>query len=364
MALQWYFINEGSLASGFEDDAFRDYAESGMEDIIGTAFTDKVYLYNHDLSEKQEIYAIIENKTPDTKLQSTNRQIVTKIKTISAGKYVEYKNKFWLIVGNVDDDGVTEKGVMVLCNYLLTWVNSAGKIIQRWANCISSSQYNNGETGMKYYFVRSDQLLVSIPDDDECLLLNTGQRFIIDKRCKVYESCFSEDVIKDTSNPLVVYELTRSDTVLYDYQDNGHSEFIAYQDEQRAGDGFYRINGTGYWLSEGDAEKVFGEKEKVTAITISSEEDILYCGIEPAVFALSFSEDGCCSGEQNSSHIDGDVQWTIVSDFTDNLYTEFYDKYAMVGTDDESLIGKTFKVFATVGEYKSNEITVTIKSFL
>lgn len=107
-----------------------------------------------------------------------------------------------------------------------------------------------------------------------------------------------------------------------------------------------------------------GEKAKTTAITISSEEDIIYCGIEPIMISLSFGEDGYCCGGCNSSYIDGDVQWTIVSDFTDNLYTDFSDNYAMVGTDDEALIGKTFKIFAAVGDLKSNEITITIKSFL
>lgn len=364
MASNWYLIKSGAMTGGFETEDFCSYAEDGFSELLNSGISDTVELYNYDLSERTTIKALIENKMQDTKLQSTMRQIVTRIGTIKAGMYIKYRDKFWLIIGNVDNDGTSEKGVMTLCNYLLTWVNSSGEIVQRWANCVSASQYNNGETGMKYYFVRSDQLLVSIPDDDECLLLNTGQRFIIDKRCKIYENGFSEDTVKDTSKPLVVYEMTRADTVLYDYQDSGHSEFIAYQDEQRTGDGFYRIDGTGYWLAEEDAKKVFGEKEKATVITISSEEDVIYCDIEPIMISASFGKDSCCCGGSDSPYIEGEVQWEIVSEFSDKLYTEFSDGYAIIGTDDESLIGKAFKIFATVGEYKSNEITVTIKSFL
>lgn len=364
MASNWYLIKSGAMTGGFETEDFDSYAEDGFTELLNSGIADTVELYNYDLSECSTIKALIENKMQDTKLQSTMRQIVTKIGTIKAGMYVKYRDKFWLIIGNVDNDGTSEKGVITLCNYLLTWVNSEGEIIQRWANCVSASQYNNGETGMKYYFVRSDQLLVSIPDDDECLLLNAGQRFIIDKRCKIYERNMSSDVNISTDNPLIVYELTRADTVLYDYQDSGHSEFIAYQDEQRTGDGFYRINGRGYWLGEEDAKKVFGEKEETTALTISAEEEVVYCGIEPAVFTLSLSGDSRCCGGCNSQYIEGEVQWTIVSDFTEKLYTELSNNYAMVGTDDESLIGKKFKIFATVGEYKSNEITITIKSFI
>ena len=58
--------------------------------------------------------------------------------------------------GNIDmiTDGMYEKAVLVLCNYLLTWKNENGDIIQRWVNASSASQYNNGETSNKFYFVR------------------------------------------------------------------------------------------------------------------------------------------------------------------------------------------------------------------
>ena len=36
------------------------------------------------------------------------------------------------------------------------------------------------------------------------------------------EGKFDETVTADTSNPVMTYEVTRLDTVLYSYQDSGH----------------------------------------------------------------------------------------------------------------------------------------------
>lgn len=44
------------------------------------------------------------------------------------------------------------------------------------------------------------------------------------------------------------------DNVIYDYQDSGHSEFMAYQDEQHETDGYYVVDGKGFCY--GSFEKV------------------------------------------------------------------------------------------------------------
>lgn len=354
MAKEWYLMSPPhDQISGYEDEAFSDYGEEGFLELLDSNIADTVTLCNYDLSICKEVKAIVENKMQDTKLQSISRLILLPIGSCKAGMYVKYKDKYWLIVGNVDDNMIYEKGIMVLCNYLLTWTNPAGDIVQRWANCVSASQYNNGETGMKYYFVRSDQLLISIPDDDESLLLSTGARFVIDKRCKVYEKGFSDDVEKCTDKPLVVYELTRSDSVLYDYQDSGHVEFIAYQDEQRPADGYYRINGVGYWLCDQSYKQQGSDGAQSKIIADSS---VIYCGIEPSTFTAEFTDD-------SGNVIAVDPNWEIKCDFSNKLDVECVENSIIISTDADELIGKSFKLVLSADGYSPVELTVKIAAF-
>lgn len=340
--------------SGYEDEAFSDYGEEGFLELLDSNIADDVLICNYDLSVCKPAKAIVENKMQDTKLQAMSRLILLPIGGCKAGMYIKYKNKYWLIVGNVDDNMMYEKGIMILCNHLLTWTNPSGDIIQRWANCVSASQYNNGETGMKYYFVRSDQLLVSLPDDDESLLLSTGTRFIIDKRCQVYEKKFDDDVEKCTDKPLVVYELTRSDTVLYNYQDSGHTEFIAYQDEQRPTDGYYKINGVGYWLCDQShkSQDEVGVKSKIIA-----DDSVIYCGVEPSVFTAEFVND-------DGDIVDVQPVWEIKCDFSDKLNIEYADNSIIISTNYSATIGKSFELKLSADGYEPICMTVKIVAFI
>ena len=250
MAKEWYLMTGDNLLSGVEDEAFDDFGASSFLEALQTNIASDVELCNYDLSICTPMRAIVQNNTADTKSNTMMRQVLFPIGSSKAGMYVKYKGRYWLIVGLVDDNKVYEKAVVALCNYLISWVNPQGKIVQRWVSASSASQYNNGETSTQYYFVRSDQLMVLTPDDDECLLLNSGQRFIIDRRCSVYEKKYTAAELQSARNPLTVYKITRVDSVLFDYQDSGHSEFMAYQDEQHEADGYYIIDGKGYWLCD------------------------------------------------------------------------------------------------------------------
>ena len=201
------------MVSGFGSDDINNFGQDAFWEALNSAIGTNAELYNYDLSICTQIRAIILNKVQDTKLKTLNRNALVSIGTCKAGMYIKYDNRFWLIVGVVDNNSVYEKATMVLCNHLLTWLNSKGQVIQRWANLSSASQYNNGETSTEFYFVRSDQLLVVIPDDDESLLLTSGVRFVIDRRCEIYEKNFNDSVTLDTSNPIVTYKLTRADSI-------------------------------------------------------------------------------------------------------------------------------------------------------
>lgn len=350
MAQDWYLLESPySQLSGFESEALEEFGIEGFEEALGSGIAEDVELYSSDLKEHITIKAVIQGNTAETKLNTMTRSMLCKIGTSKAGMYVKYRNHYWLITGFVDNNRIYEKAILTMCNYLLTWLNPNGDVIQRWVNVSSASQYNNGETGMKFYFVRSDQLLILTPDDDECLLLETGKRFVIDKRCRVYEESIKDDVAVDTSNPLTVYSITRMDTVLFDYQDSGHSEFIAYQDEQHDSDGYYVIDGKGYWLCE---QPIENHETEVSSASISTNSDCLYIGLEPVICTAEFEDDAT-------------PVWSIEADFDSSLLNiEYVNHSIMVSTDKDNLANKSFNIVLTADGHNATKVTIKICNFI
>lgn len=355
MAKEWYLMNTNSdTVSGFESESFDNFATDAFCEALTSSLGKDVEICNYDLSQRTKARVIVQGNVQDTKLKSMQRTVLAPIGTCKAGEYIYYKKRYWLIIGLVDDNGIYEKAVLVLCNYLLTWQNEKGDIIQRWVNASSASQYNNGETSNKFYFVRSDQLMVLTPDDDECLLIKHKQRFIIDRRCEIYEKSFAEDVVIDTSKKLITYELTRMDNVIYDYQDSGHSEFMAYQDEQHESDGYYVVDGEGYWLCDAP---ITDNKTAVLSCAIECDEPNIYCDLEPTVFYAKFFD-----SEGNTTNTL--PQWEINCDFEDSLNIEYVENSISISVDDGKLINKSFELSLYSDGYEKHTLIVTIKAFI
>lgn len=353
MAKEWYLLSTpNDQVSGYESEAFEDFATEGFLESLSSSLADDIEICNYDLSECKKSRAIILNRTQDTKLKSFTRNILLPIGSCVAGNYIKYDNRYWIVVGFVDNNKIYEKAIVVLCNYLLSWVNREGKIIQRWVSVSSASQYNNGESGMKYYFVRSDQLLVVTPDDEECLLLSTGQRFIIDRRCRVYESRFDESVTVDTSNPVMTYEVTRLDTVLYSYQDSGHSEFMCTQDEQHQADGYYVVDGKGYWLC--DAQQTDAGTETLSSDIECDEE--LYAGLNTVTYIAKFYDIA-------GNPVDVTPIWNIESNFEQYLTIEYIGN-SMTISASKKAANKSFTISLDGEGYETVTKTINIHSFI
>lgn len=355
MAIEWYLLNSKyDQLSGYETDAFNDFAEDGFEEVLDSAIAKSVELYSSDLSDFRSIKAIIQGNVSDTKLKTLDRQMLVPIGTCHAGMYVKYKDRFWIITGLVDDNEMYEKAVLSLCNWLLTWINEKGEIIQRWANITSASQYNNGETSSKFYFVRSDQLMITLPNDDESVLIPENKRFIIDKRCDIYQKSISSEITKDLSYKLISYQFTRADSVLYDYGNDGCMGYIGTQDEQHEDDGYYVVDGKGYWLCESPTTSI--DKKPVLSCDILYENNFIYSGLEPAVFIASFKD-----VEGNTVEIE--PQWEVKCDFLDKLNIIETENSISISVDDSKLLNKSFELILSAEGYIKRQLTIYIKAF-
>lgn len=221
MAKEWYLLSSSTKPNsigGYENEGFVDYKDDAFSEALETDIATNVILYNHDLSESQEIRCIIQGNTSDTQLKSMERIGLFIPKTVKAGMYILFEDRYWLIDGYPGTQGIYEKVTMCLCQYKLRWQNTDCKIIERWCNITSASKYDVGEGGNNTIFLTSNNFTIKMTCDDETMELE-HKRVFIDKR-KV--------------NPTKVFKLTRDDDVLYDYGDEYHGSilnFIADKDE-------------------------------------------------------------------------------------------------------------------------------------
>lgn len=357
MAKEWYLLKSPhDQVSGFESDALNDFGAEGFLEALDSDMAVDAELYNYDLSECTPIRAIFSNRLTDTKLKSLVRHLLVPIGLCHAGMYAKVKGRFWLIVSIVDDNGVYEKAILSICNYVLSWLNKDGDPVQRWTNIISASQYNNGEHENLNYTIRSDQLLISLPDDDESLMLEQNMRFVIDKRCKLYERDFSDDTVAITGKPVNTYELTRVDSILYDYQDSGLHQIMVTQDEQHKDDGYYVIDGKGYWLCE--APRLSQSTKESPRCSIDYEDAVIYNDIEPAAFIARFY-DG------NGTEIKGvSPEWNISGDFAELLDITYMDNDIVISANNKKLINKEFVLTLRADGYLEDSLNVAVRTFM
>lgn len=221
MAKEWYLLSSSTKPNsigGYENEGFVDYKDDAFSEALETDIATNVILYNHDLSESQEIRCIIQGNTSDTQLKSMERIGLFSPNTVKAGMYILFEDRYWLIDSYPGTQGIYEKATMCLCQYYLRWQNKNGNIIERWCNLASASKYDVGENGNNTIILTSNNYTVKMPYDEEIIELE-GKRVFIDKK---------------VTNPTKVFKLTRNDDVLYDYGDEYHGSilsFIADKDE-------------------------------------------------------------------------------------------------------------------------------------
>ena len=219
---EWYLMTpetRPNITGGFENDAFLDYKEDAFAEALSTDIAKTVILCNSDMTEIGEIRVIIMDNLANTQLKSIERSVFAVIGTLKAGMYMKFENQYWLISGYPGNNGVCEKATAILCQYELIWQDDDGKIIRRWANFTSASKYDNGRSGNSTIILTSNNFTIWIPEDDDGTTLD-GRRVFIDR-------------VKTGQLPTKVFEITRSDDVLYLFgkDHGGILSFIADKDE-------------------------------------------------------------------------------------------------------------------------------------
>ena len=183
MSTEWYLINSPHYTGGTEKNDFRFNADLGIDDfLIDSPLSNKILLCKgkfdketNSFEEEFETEGIIQGNSPETQTKGWQRQLLTRLKTISDYKYVKVYDEdydrwnIWLIMTMPTNNKVYEKVVLYLCNYIAKWQDDDGNIIYQPFHVENASQYNTGEEGNKILTLGYNQLLVYTSLDNETI---------------------------------------------------------------------------------------------------------------------------------------------------------------------------------------------------
>lgn len=199
---------------------------------INTKLPASLSYYTAEIDGEERQCAIISSR------HDTTKKIITMPgETLTNGTYVKWADEIWLITSVDPQSEVYQSGSMTQCNYLLKWVNDRGEVVSRWVIALDGTKYLTGEYDQNTMTLGDSRLQLTMPRDDETVLVNRGDRFLIDD--------------PDANQPMA-YELTKVNRsgAVYD----GHGVFVHMLSEDNRQDG-----NDNYDLMIADYEKRIGK---------------------------------------------------------------------------------------------------------
>lgn len=336
---EWYLLTSDTrpnATGGYENDAFLDYKDDAFQEALQTDISTTVTLYNYNLTKSRQIRCIIQGNTADTQLKSLERTVLASIGTLKAGMYILFEDRYWLITGYPGNNKIYEKATMILCQYKLRWQDDSGKVIERWANFTSASKYDTGHSGNQTIMLTSNNFTIWIPEDDDSATLDTRRVFID----------------RDEVHPTKVFEITRSDDVLYLFgeEHGGILSFIADKDE---------LN-----LSVDRPDLGLCDYKEPTPLPPEPDETTDLSAVISGKSNLinGFSRTYSVEFKDSNGDIKQDVDftWNVESDF--DVQQTISGNQIELSVDDKSLIGSSFILQILVQDKVLSEFEITITS--
>lgn len=334
---EWYLLTSDTRPNsigGYENDSFVDYKNDAFTEALQTDLASTVILYNYDLTYSQEIRCIIQDNIASTQLKSLERTVLASIGTLKAGMYILFEDRYWLITGYPGNNKIYEKATMILCQYKLRWQDDSGKVIERWANFTSASKYDTGHSGNQTIMLTSNNFTIWIPEDDDSATLDTRRVFID----------------RDTIRPTKVFEITRSDDVLYLFgeEHGGILSFIADKDELNLS-----VDRPDLGLCDyKEPTPLPPEPDETTDLSaVIKGANKLKCGFDRD-YTVEFKN------SEGNIQTEVDFTWKIVSDFAVNQQVSKNTITLLV--DDQNNIGRSFSLQVIVKDIVLSEFSIEV----
>lgn len=241
--------------------------------------------------------------------------------------YDSNKDEYLICTEVFDIDSIHWQGKFTLCNWMLKWQNKNGEILEYPCHDMNTTQYNSGEQSNRQFTIGSSQHMITLPCDENTVILSTPQRFYLDK---------------NVDNP-TSYIVTQNDTTSYNYGTKGLVKVTLFEYPNNSATDRPDLGICDY--IDMNTNEICCRKAFKTIIDYDT--TIIKSGGDSQVFIGRFFDD------KENEITDIVPHWTIICDFTDKLQTEVFDNYISIGIDDDSYIDEEFKLICSDGNDKS-----------
>lgn len=322
-------LSGGSLRNEHLIDSKRIVRETFEDD---TSYTLGLYMWKHGLKDysKEEQLPI---RLYSRKFSTANGELVnfqTEINhPIVVGDivYNSAYNEYMICTEVVNLNEIVYEGKFTICNWILKWQNKDGKILEYPCQDMNSTQYNSGETANRTFTIGSSQHMLTLPCDENTVILESPQRFYLDK-----------SPIKPTS-----FIVTQNDNTSYNYGTKGLikltvTQFVGVQEKDRPDLGLCDYIDISNNDTTEDVTTKYAEIVHTTTSIIS--------GGSQRTFIAKFYD-------ENKNEIINNPLWEIVCDFKEELEINQIDNQISISINNDDYIDEYFKLIL----YDNDDLT-------
>lgn len=241
---------------------------------------------------------------------------------------------------NIDD--IHWQGKLTLCNWILKWQNKNGDILEYPCNDINSTQYNSGEQANSQFTIGSSQHMLTLPYDENTVVIKTPQRFFLDK---------------DVENP-TSFIVTQNDNTSFNYGKKGLVKVTVLECELN--NDTDRIDlGICDYIDKNEIKTDNADNRFISKSVISFDTNTIKSGGSSQTFIGQFFDE---NGDEVESVI---ANWNVICDFVDALNVEENGNRISIGIDNDDFVDEEFKLILSDanGNYQSS-IIIKIGSLL
>lgn len=251
----------------------------------------------------------------------------------------DLKNDEYLIcTESFDIDSIHYKGKFTVCNWILKWQNKEGKILEYPCYDMNSTQYNSGEQSNSHFTIGSAQHMITLPSDENTIVLSTPQRFFLDK---------------DTKNP-TSFIVTQNDTTSHNYGKKGLVKLTVYEYPNNTEKDNIELGICDYIEINDNNINKNTHVCRASKVVIKYDSAIIKSGGDLKVFTGKFYDE---KGNEVTNIL---PKWDIVCDFSDKLQVKRFGNCISIGIDDDSYIDDKFKLICSYEDSDSKVISDSV----
>ena len=266
---------------------------------------------------------------------------------IECGDYLEYDGMVWLCLNSYSFHKLYCRATFMSCDWKIYWINANGELKSQYVIDQNSTQYNSGESGNSTMTLGTAQHMLKMQCNDDTILLDSPQKFAIDKNIK-----------KPTC-----YKVTQNDNTSYNYGKGLCCITVSETQLNQETDKLITLeDGTQVWVCDyveaSTPTPPPPSKPDETAVlnaTITGNTN-LKVGFS-RTYTVNFTDESGNEVDWN----DVNFSWNVMSDFDNGLIEQAVSGNTIrLSVDDENLIGGSFILSVVMDTVTIAQIEVTI----